>query len=74
MSFMTTPLVIFLIFVAPIWLVLHYRAKKQSNQGLSTDDQEKMKSLIKRTETLQQRLVSLEQVLDKEAPNWRQND
>ena len=74
MSFMTTPLVSFLIFVAPIWLVLHYRAKKQSNQGLSANDQEKMKSLIKRTETLQKRLVSLEQVLDKEAPNWRQND
>jgi len=74
MSFMTTPLVIFLIFVAPIWLVLHYRSKKQSNQGLSADDQKKMRALIERTETLQKRLVSLEQVLDKEAPNWRQND
>lgn len=74
MSFMTTPLVIFLIFVAPIWLVLHYRSKKQSNQGLSSDDQKKMQSLIVRTETLQKRLVSLEQVLDKEAPDWRKND
>jgi len=74
MSFMTTPLVIFLIFVAPIWLVLHYRAKKQSNQGLSADDHKKMQALIERTEKLQKRLVSLEQVLDKEAPNWRQND
>lgn len=71
---MTTPLVIFLIFVAPIWLVLHYRSKKQSNQGLSSDDQKKMQSLIVRTETLQKRLVSLEQVLDKEAPDWRKND
>jgi len=74
MSFMTTPLVIFLIFVAPIWLVLHYRSKKQSNQGLSSDDQKKMKTLIEHTQTLQKRLVSLEQILDKEAPNWRQND
>ncbi|GLS89965.1 phage shock protein B [Psychromonas marina] len=74
MSFITTPLVIFLIFVAPIWLVLHYRAKKQSNQGLSADDQKKMQALIERTETLQKRLVTLEQVLDKEAPNWRKND
>lgn len=71
---MTTPLVIFLIFVAPIWLILHYKSKKQSNQGLSTDDQKKMQSLIERTETLQKRLLSLEQVLDKEAPNWRQNE
>ncbi len=74
MSYMTTPLIIFLLFVAPVWLVLHYRAKKQSNQGLSSDDQEKMRLLIQRSETLQKRLVSLEQILDKEAPNWRQND
>ncbi len=74
MSFMTTPLVIFLLFVAPVWLVLHYRAKKQSNQGLSADDQEKMQLLIQRSETLQKRLDSLEQILDKEAPNWRLND
>jgi len=74
MSFMTTPLVIFLIFVAPIWLVLHYRAKKQSNQGLSSDDQKKMLALIERSKELQKRLISLEQVLDKEAPNWRQNE
>jgi len=74
MSFITTPLIIFLLIVAPIWLVLHYRAKKQTNQGLSSDDQDKMKLLIQRTETLQKRLVSLEQILDKEAPNWRQND
>ena len=29
------PLIIFLIFVAPIWLILHYRSKKQVNQGLT---------------------------------------
>lgn len=74
MSFITIPLVIFFIFVAPVWLVLHYRAKKQSNQGLSSDDQEKMKSLIVRTETLQKRIMSLEQILDNEAPNWRKHD
>jgi len=74
MSFITTPLVIFLIFVAPIWLVLHYRAKKQSNQGLSSSDQKKMQALIEQTATLQKRLHSLEQILDKEAPNWREHD
>ncbi len=74
MSFLTTPLIIFLLFVAPVWLVLHYRAKKQSNHGLTGDDQEKMKQLIQRSETLQKRLVSLEEILDKEAPNWRQDD
>lgn len=31
------PLIIFLIFVAPIWLILHYRSKKQVSQGLSAE-------------------------------------
>ena len=31
------PLIIFLIFVAPIWLILHYRSKKQVNQGLTAE-------------------------------------
>ncbi|MFT6690310.1 MAG: phage shock protein B, partial [Colwellia sp.] len=29
------PVIIFMIIVAPIWLVLHYRSKKQVSQGLS---------------------------------------
>ena len=33
------PLIIFLIFVAPIWLILHYRSKKQVSQGLSAEEQ-----------------------------------
>ena len=29
------PIIIFMIFVAPIWLIMHYRSKKQMNQGLT---------------------------------------
>ena len=32
-AMLVMPLVIFMIFVAPIWLILHYRSKKQVNQG-----------------------------------------
>ena len=30
-AMLVMPLVIFMIFVAPIWLILHYRSKKQVN-------------------------------------------
>ncbi|TMO90876.1 envelope stress response membrane protein PspB, partial [Pseudoalteromonas sp. S3178] len=29
------PLIIFMVIVAPLWLILHYRSKKQVSQGLS---------------------------------------
>lgn len=72
-AIITGPLVVFLIFVAPLWLFLHYRSKKTSASGLSQEDYEKLESLSAKAESLQKRVNSLEQILDSETPNWRQN-
>ena len=32
---LVAPFILFMIFVAPLWLILHYRSKKQVSQGLS---------------------------------------
>ena len=32
------PTIIFMVIVAPIWLILHYRSKKQVSQGLSEEE------------------------------------
>ena len=72
MSYMVMPVVVFLIIVAPLWLILHYRSQRQTNKGLSGEDQQRLQALIMRTEQMQERIVSLEQILDAEAPQWRQ--
>lgn len=72
MDFIQVPLTVFLVFVAPLWLVLAYRSKRQTNQGLSEKDQENLKKLINRTEQLQDRIISLELILDEESPKWRE--
>ncbi|WP_375750241.1 envelope stress response membrane protein PspB [Vibrio sp. HN007] len=72
-AFITVPLIVFLIFVAPLWLFLHYRSKKTSASGLSQEDYEKLESLSAKAESLQKRVNSLERILDSETPNWRQN-
>ncbi|MFT6925513.1 MAG: phage shock protein B [Psychromonas sp.] len=71
MNYIAIPLSIFFIFVAPLWLFLYYRSQKQTSKGLSAADLERLQSLVKRTEELQHRIVSLEGILDKEAPKWR---
>lgn len=43
MGFIVGPLIVFMIFVAPLWLLLHYRSKKHSSEGLSGDDHENCK-------------------------------
>lgn len=65
------PIVIFLIFVAPVWLILHYRSKKQMNQGLSQDEYATLQELADRAEKMADRIQTLESILDAEAPQWR---
>lgn len=71
-ALLSIPLIIFCIFVAPIWLWLHYRSKRQIGQGLSSEDIQRLYALNERAEKLQQRVTTLERILDIESPNWRQ--
>lgn len=65
------PVIIFMIFVAPIWLILHYRSKKQVNQGLTEDEYGTLQSLADKAEKMGDRIQTLEAILDAEAPEWR---
>lgn len=72
MSFLfVVPLMVFLIFVAPLWLFLHYRSKNKVASGLSGEELEQLEALTQKAETVQQRVQTLEKILDVEAPNWR---
>ena len=71
MALITAPLVLFLIFVAPIWLILHYRSKKQVSQGLSAAEYAELKTLAEKAEKMSDRIKTLESILDHEAPQWR---
>lgn len=65
------PLIIFMIFVAPIWLLLHYRSKKQVNQGLTAEEHASLQQLADKAEKMSERIQTLEAILDSEAPQWR---
>jgi phage shock protein B len=70
-AMLVMPLVIFMIFVAPIWLILHYRSKKQVNQGLSAEEHASLQALAGQAEKMSERIETLEAILDSEAPEWR---
>ena len=65
------PVIIFMIIVAPIWLVLHYRSKKQVNQGLSQEEYIQLVELSEAAEIMADRITTLEAILEAETPNWR---
>lgn len=64
-------LVIFMTIVAPIWLILHYRSKKQVSQGLSETELRSLQNLSEKAELMAERIETLESILDAEAPDWR---
>ncbi len=65
------PVIIFMIIVAPIWLVLHYRSKRQVSQGLSEEEYIQLSDLSEMADKMADRIKTLEAILDAETPDWR---
>ncbi len=74
MDILIAPIIIFMIIVAPIWLILHYRSKRQVSQGLTDEEFAQLNELITKADKMSQRIETLEAILDSEAPQWRGRD
>ena len=68
---LVAPVIIFMIVVAPIWLILHYRSKRQISQGLSQEEYEQLSELSEMADKMADRIKTLEAILDAESPTWR---
>ena len=68
---MFVPLILFMVFVAPIWIVMHYRSLHRSSRSLSQDDRESLDAMLATVDTLTERIRSLESILDADHPHWR---
>lgn len=71
--FLAIPLTLFVLFVLPIWLWLHYGNHQQNDQLLPTQELQSLSQLNEQAQRMQQRIGSLEAMLDVEHPNWREN-
>jgi phage shock protein B len=70
-SFLTVPLIVFLVVVAPVWIFMHYRSMNRSSQTLNEDDRETIDTMLATIDKLQDRIRSLEALLDADQPGWR---
>ncbi|AVJ55763.1 envelope stress response membrane protein PspB [Idiomarina sp. OT37-5b] len=73
LGLLVAPIILFTIFVAPIWLILHYRSKKQVNKGLSDEERMQLNQMAEQVEKMRDRIKTLERILDADAPNWREH-
>ena len=66
------PIVALLVPVAIVWIVTHYRAQRYKATHISADDQAGIETLTRVAERLEERVATLEKILDVEQPRWRQ--
>ncbi len=65
------PIILFMVIVAPIWIIMHYRSKNTKQSGISESEHQRLQELTGIADSMMERIETLESILDTEAPNWR---
>jgi len=55
----------------PLWIVFHYITKWKTSKGLSAEDERMLSEVWESTNKMEERIQTLERILDIEAPSWR---
>jgi phage shock protein B len=62
------PLILFLVIVAPIWIIAHYTTRWRMAKSLSPEDEKQFAELWRIAERMDERMANLERILDAEGP------
>lgn len=57
----------------PLWIVFHYVTKIKTSKGLSPEDEKMLSEIWESTRTMQDRIETLERILDAQSPSWRRH-
>ncbi len=68
---MTIALIVFLVIPAPLFIVLHFITKWKQSREITGGDEEMLEEMWSMSQRLEQRLESLETILDGELSDWR---
>ena len=55
----------------PLWIVFHYVTKMKTSKGLTPEDEKMLSEVWESANRMEDRVKTLERILDIEAPNWR---
>ncbi len=62
---------LFCVFIAPLWMILHYTTRRRQAQGLTREDEKMLSELWQLADRMEHRVAALETILDTQAPGWR---
>ncbi len=55
----------------PLWIVFHYITKWKMAKGLTPEDEKMLSEIWESSSRMEERIITLERILDVEAPTWR---
>lgn len=57
--------------VIPLWIIFHYITKWKEMKTMSPDDENNLGDMRRMADKLEDRITTLERILDSEIPGWR---
>ena len=66
--FYNIPLILFVVVVAPIWIIAHYTTRWRTAKSLTPEDEKQFAELWQIAERMEERMGNIERILDAEAP------
>lgn len=63
--------IILLTVVVPLWIIFHYVTKWKQMKGFTPEDEASLGDLRTSADRLEDRLRTMERIMDDEVPDWR---
>ena len=64
-------IILCLTIVVPLVIVLHFITKWKQSREISGDDEKMLEDMYVMSQRMEERIVTLEKILDDELPDWR---
>ena len=74
LSVLQPALIVFMVIVMPLWIIFHYVYSHKRSRGLALEDQQALIELRALAVDLEERIETLEKILDADAPGWRERE
>jgi phage shock protein B len=74
LEFMSVPAILFMVIVAPLWLIFHYKTMWKNQKTNGGAEEKSVKEMWLVAQRLENRVANLEKLLDAEAPGWRETN
>ena len=71
LQFLFVPTILFLTVLGPIWVVMHYLTRRREAKTLLAEEEEALNKLLDTADRMEERLESLEKILEADDPNWK---